>query len=131
MRQLLQKGFTLIELIAVIVVLSITGTALASLFIGVSGKQGLNSELQTATQVGQACAEHILTLRRRDSATGYAGIGGPHCGAAFTFNGFTPNDVTVAYAGSACPAGANCKQVTITTSDGTTTHIIDLLLTDY
>lgn len=127
-----QRGFTLIELVAVITVLAVVSVSFVSMFSATTGARGLDVSLQTAAQVSQTCAEHIISLRRNDTGTGYAGIGGAtHCGAAFTFNGFTPTDVTAAYAGAACPAGANCKQVTVTTTDGATSHTLNLLLTDY
>lgn len=68
------RGFTLVELIAVIVLLSIMGTVMLGLFGQVGRSLVTNQETQTGAQLAQACAEHIMTLRRNTTAGGYAGI---------------------------------------------------------
>lgn len=68
------RGFTLVELIAVIVLLSIMGTIMLGLFGQVGRSLVTNQETQTGAQLAQACAEHIMTLRRSPAAGGYASI---------------------------------------------------------
>jgi prepilin-type N-terminal cleavage/methylation domain-containing protein len=124
------KGFTLIELVMVIVLLSISTAGLVTLFGQLTGSLSINNDIQTAAQLAQECAEHLLAARRQ---AGYDLGGTTNCSALPTFNGFGPPAVTISdpYAGSACPATANCKLLTINATYGSGASTVTVLLTDY
>ncbi|WP_455203591.1 type IV pilus modification PilV family protein [Kaarinaea lacus] len=124
------NGFTLIELIMVIVLLSISSVGLISMFGQLGGSLAINSDIQTATQLAQECGEHILSARRR---FGYDLGGVSDCSTLSAFNGFGPAAVTITdpYAGSACPASAACKIVAINASYDTGAASVSLLIVDY
>lgn len=134
------SGFTLIELVGVMLVVSIGFVGLANLFANMN--VGLNkAESQEKTlQYAQACAEYVLQSRR-DS--GYCSTT-PPCtttvnGSSLTYLSTTmcsglvstssPNDsaagysigpLTISNSGTSntgmCPTGATCRDVTIPAS---------------
>lgn len=125
------RGFTLIELVAIIVLLSVAGTAILSLFGNVSRSLDENQDTQTGIQLVQECAEYIMAFRRStDPTRGYAGVAiGVNtglCNGAFTaVSGFTSApqvDVVGHNSGSlaACPSAAanSCKQVDVRINKG-------------
>ncbi len=120
------RGFTLIEMVMVIVVASIGAVALLGLFGQSARSLNLNEDVQTAAQLAQECGEHIFTNRRRGPLT-YATIDGTVC-AGFTAGwaalGFDPPLVTMTdpYAGAGCPAGANCKLFVVDARKGGATR---------
>jgi prepilin-type N-terminal cleavage/methylation domain-containing protein len=140
-----QRGFTLIELVAIIVLLSVGATAILALFGQVGRSIATNQETQTGAQLAQACAEQIMAFRR-NTATGYGyanvvvGNATGACDAGFTaVGGFTSAPVVnvTAYDSTtlpACPsatAGA-CKQVDIQVSKGIVRAAsLSLLLVNY
>lgn len=117
MRRHRQSGFSLVELVAVIMVLSIVGVGLASGFAHLGGSLLLNEDAQGAAQQAQACADHILGSRRnRGFAMTFA-----NCAALGPFNGFGPPTVTNwAPAVPACPAGSACTGYEVTATYGST-----------
>lgn len=141
------RGFTLVELIAIIVLLSIMGTVMLGLFGQVGRSLVTNQETQTGAQLAQACAEHIMAFRR-NTAAGYgyanvaAGAATGICDASFaTFPaipGFTAPVVDIALRDSgtlpACPlatVGA-CKLVDIKVNkSGQQVATLILLLVNY
>ncbi|BAU47013.1 hypothetical protein SVA_0431 [Sulfurifustis variabilis] len=125
------RGFSLIELVIIIVVLSLGLVGLTALFGQTVGSVDTNDRIGVAAQAAQRCAEHVLARRRVDSAVGYAGVASGLCAALPAYAGFTATDSVVAYAGAGCPGGANCKQVTVTASDGSTSRSLHLLVVDY
>ena len=139
------RGFTLIELVAIIVLLSIAGTAILSLYGQVGRSLVTNQDTQTGTQVAQACAERILAFRRSTlPGYGYAnvalGANTGACSAGFTAVGgvtAAPTANVVAHntaSLSACPSATtgDCKLVTITVnSNGVPAANLSLLLVKY
>lgn len=123
-------GFSLIELVIVIILLSISSVALISVFGQVSGSISINNDIQTGAQLAQECVEHILAARRQ---SGYDLGGITDCSALAAFNGFGPPTVSITdpYSGSGCPGGALCKLVTINAAYGDGGSTVTLLLTDY
>lgn len=130
-----QRGFTLIELVAIIVLLGIVGTAILGMFGQVGRSLVTNQDTQTGAQLAQACAEHIMTLRRSPTAGGYAsilvGLDTNVCDASFAafppVAGFTAAPVVdVAQHTSAtllaCPSvtAGSCKLVDIKVDNGGT-----------
>lgn len=125
------RGFTLIELVMIIVLLGVGGTAILSLFGNVARSLDDNQDTQTGIQLVQECAEYIMAFRRStDPARGYAGVAigvnTGQCNAAFTaVSGFTTApqvDVVGRDSGSlpACPSvvANSCKQVTMRINKG-------------
>lgn len=131
MNRLLCKGFSLIELVAIIVLLSVGATAFLALFGNVSRTLDENQDTQTGIQLVQECAEYIMAFRRStDPARGYGGIAtGTNtglCNAVFVaVAGFTsaPQVDVVAHNSAslaACPTAAanSCKQVDLRINKG-------------
>jgi len=126
-----QRGFTLIELVAIIVLLSVGATALMALFGQVGRSIATNQETQTGAQLAQACAEQIMAFRRNTAAGyGYANVlvgnATGACNAGFTaVGGFTTAPVVNVAAHNsaslpACPSATagDCKQVDIQVDKG-------------
>ena len=124
------NGFTLIELVLVIVMLSIASVGLVALFGQLTSSLAVNNDTQTAAQQAQECAEYLLSVRRR---AGYNLGGIADCSALPALNGFGPPAVSVAnpYTGPACPGSANCKLLTIKALYGSAGSTVTLLLTEY
>ena len=137
-----QRGFTLIELVAIIVLLSIAGTTIIGMYGQVGRSLVTNQDTQTGAQLVQACAERIMAFRRNTtSGFGYAnvtvGSNTGACNAGFTaVGGFTtPPVVDVTAHNSttlpACPSlvADSCKQVDIRISrDGLQAANLSLML---
>lgn len=123
-------GFTLLELVAVIVLISVGLAGLASMF-GESGRAlVIGEDVQTAAQHGQECAERFMATRR-DLGFNDPSITTALCGA--NPDGFT-RTVTPAglptYVGtatSACPNLATCRDIVITTTRGPVSSVITLM----
>jgi type II secretory pathway pseudopilin PulG len=127
------RGFTLIELIMIMVALGVMGAFLASTTAQLPRALEVNEVAQTAAQFAQQCSERVLA-RRRSSAVGagYGSIVSGICAGLLT-PGYTVTD-TVAdpYVGVACPPLASCKQVTVTvTRNAVTVAGADLMLVNY
>ena len=124
------RGFSLIELVLVMVLLSIASVGLVALFGRLGNSLGVNNDTQAAAQQAQECAEYLLAERRR---SGYVMGGVADCSALPAFNGYGPPTVTVAdpYAGAGCPSGANCKLFTVKAVYGNGASSVSLMLTDY
>lgn len=130
-------GFSLVELIIAIVVLSIGTIAVVTMMSQVGRGQTDNNDFQTAVQLIQECGEKILATRRR-ATTGYVSVvTSIDCGGLTAFSGFSAPTVTVTepYANPpnpACPTGAACKLATISVSKGSTTFPpVSLMLVNY
>jgi prepilin-type N-terminal cleavage/methylation domain-containing protein len=124
----LPRGFSLVEVILVIVVLAIGMVALVPLFGGLSSGWSQTGDVQTGTQLVQQCGEHILGTRRRQTG-GYALIDSNICSGLTTAGGFSAPTVTTnpAYAGTGCFA-VPCNLVTITVSKGVSVLALTTLL---
>lgn len=107
------QGFTLIELIIVVITLAIAALGIATQTSHIFDSQDANKTLQVGLQLMNECAEKVLATSR---AGGFATT--PVCNQAFT--GFSPPAVTTIspYTGAACPGGSTCKLVTISISPG-------------
>ena len=127
-----QRGFSLLELVMVILLVAIAAVPILGQF-GQAASITLTDEIiQTAAQLAQERAEDLLANRR---ANGYAGIatgtvndvlGGAYGSYSRTIT------VTSPPAGSGCAAGASCKEVTVSVShSGKPRAEITLMLVDY
>lgn len=127
-RHAASKGFTLIEAIIVLVVLSIAAVTVVQLAGTILNSQADNKTLQVGMQLMQECAEHVLATRR---TSGYSVT--PSCSNLTAFTGFdAPTVTTDPYTGTACPSGGTCKLVAIsvapTSGGGSMTPITVLLV---
>lgn len=107
-----QTGFSLIELIMLVVVLSLLGVSLVQMLGQLSRGLSLTNDAQIAAQLAQECREWLLTVRRR---SGYAMGSVQDCSALGTFAGQGPAAVVqqAVYTGVGCPSPASCKLFTI------------------
>jgi len=126
-------GFTLLELIAVIVIVSLAAVPISGLFSKAGLSMLYDQRIQSAIQLSQEQAELILGRRRNQ-------------GFAAVVPGIYPEKLTGNYAGfnrtttitqptvppSACPVTARCTRVIISVDAGTTTlSEITFVLVDY
>lgn len=111
-----QAGVSLIELVAVITLLAVASVGISSGFAQLGRSQLLDEDTQAATQMAQACAEHILASRRNNSyATAFV-----DCSLLGAFNGYGPPTVgTFVPPADTCPAGATCRGVDVNAAYGT------------
>jgi len=123
-------GFSLIEMVIVIVVFSIAAIPLLSGFANVAQWLDTEQEIPIAAQLTQECAEHLLLQRR---VNGYASITSASCNVLSDFNGYSRAlSMTDPYTGSPCPAAASCKLVAISVTKGADTIDTDtFMLVDY
>lgn len=119
-----QGGFTLIELVIVIVLLSITSTAVIQLNGGLFRNGNSIRDLQSDTQLLQACAEHVMGLRRlggfNDTPDYDAACEALPIATKADNNNFNVT-TTLNYTGNSCPVGANCQWVDIKVNSTTGT----------
>ena len=113
-----QQGFTLIELVAVIIIIAVAAVPLFGLFSQAGRSLLADETIQTATQLAQARAEHLMAIRRN---RGYAD---PEVSANLTetlagnYAGYTRVTTIAPYIGAACPGGTVCKQVSVRVDEG-------------
>jgi len=111
------RGYSLIELVIIIVVLGIAGAFFVTMFTQMPRSLGVDENAQTGSQLAQACSEQILAMRR--GTVGYGPIASGSCASLPVLAGYTVSDVVdPAYAGAACPLAGACKQVTVTVNAG-------------
>ena len=139
------RGFTLVELVVIIVLLSVAGTAILAMFGQVGRSLVTNQDTQTGTQAAQACAEQILAFRHSPlPGYGYAnvavGANTGACNSVFAAAGGVTTAPTVSVVSHssgtlpACPSAtaADCKLVTITVlSSGAQAANLSLMLVNY
>jgi len=115
-----QGGFSLLELVIVMVVTAIGAVALLSLFSGAALTLESNLALQTGAQLAQEKAEQVLA-DRRNPARGYGYVQGanyPPEDPVPGFPGYARSVTVTPYSGAACPAGADCRQVVVSVDQG-------------
>ncbi len=107
------RGFTLIELIVVIVLLGIASAAVIRLNSGLNANASHIQDLQSNTQLLQACAERVVASRRLSGFNETAGFYDAMCEQLPTMtsagNNFTVTTTTTST--ESCPAGAVCQLV--------------------
>lgn len=121
MRRALQRGFTLLEMIIIVVILGIASATVVTLVAQVGAHTTDNSDLQVGTQLLQECGEWIVAQHRRDSNFfGTSLVNSGNCYGLTSYGGFsTPAVVVSDYTGGAgCPTGISCKKVEVTVSKG-------------
>lgn len=113
-----RRGFSLIELVIVIVVVAIGAAAIGSGFAYIARSHELSASMQTAAQIAQECAEHVMGRGRVPGSYASVGVASPStiCNSVPAVPaGFTRTvNVTALGAGGAlCSAGWACKRVEI------------------
>lgn len=117
-----QRGFTLFETVAVIVVLAIAAVAIQKMQAQLFSGQTDVTNMQVATRLQTECAEQVLGVALNQGyfqvlPTGSLGTFGTNqCDtlAAYGSNSLPTVAFTDPYTGSACPTGLTCKLVTVT-----------------
>ena len=130
MNRFSERGFSLIELILIIVALGIMGAFLASTLTQLPRPLEVNEGAQTASQLAQQCSERILE-RRRNPLVGFTPIASGICAGLPVLPGYAITDVVnAAFVGGACPgAVGTCKRVTVTvTRNAATVATTDFVL---
>lgn len=134
-------GFTLIELVIVMIVISVGLLGLAGAFSNASSSLSANETLQQAAQYAQECAESAMATRR-DLGFDWFSTNTFSCGS--NPSGFirTLNPVGAIYTGVSsgscnshnpcpCPNGISCRDVDITVTKGSLYSSISIMLVDY
>ena len=133
------RGFTLIELVIVMLIISAGLLGIASLFGNTSSALSTNEGLQQATQYAQECAERVVGIRR-SSGFGSSSISSTMCNTTADTpagllppmaTGFTRSVAITTYngTGSPCPTGtANCKNVVVTVTKAPLSAAITIML---
>jgi type II secretory pathway pseudopilin PulG len=130
-------GFTLIELIFVIVFISVALAGIAAMFANNNQALVLTEDVQKAAQYAQECAERVLTVRRSRGFSS-SNLTSTMCTAGNLSDvpaGFT-RTVTIGanYPGTnatACPNGATCKDVTVAVTKGSASTSLLIMLASY
>jgi type IV pilus assembly protein PilV len=126
-------GFTLLELVMVMVIIGVGMAGIAGIFGNTSGSLSLNETQQQASQYAQECAERLLATRRD---LGFAWF------ASNTFACDNPSGFTLGlsigslYTGTStaattCPNGVQCRDVRITVSRGSASSAITVMLANH
>jgi len=128
------RGFSLIELIVIIVVLGVASAFLTTTFIQLPRSLDVSEGAQTASQLAQQCSERVLA-RRRSTAVGFNTIITGTCVGLPTLTGYAVTDVVTDASGVApCPSALanSCKRVVVTvTRNGVIVAVNDLLLVNF
>jgi type II secretory pathway pseudopilin PulG len=123
-----QCGFSLIELVIIIVVVSVAAVGLLSLWTGIGRSAGQSEETQTATQLAQECAEHILAQKRVNPTVGYDNITTTVCNGLPAFTGYTRSVTLTPTTASPCPVATagQCQLVRVQVDHGLVTSAADM-----
>jgi prepilin-type N-terminal cleavage/methylation domain-containing protein len=128
-----QNGFTLIEMVLVIIIISVASVPLFGLFSRAASSLLINEKTQTAAQLAQERAEFLLAIRRNQNFDAAELSGNTSEALSGNYSGYTRSTViTQPPGGPGCPAGASCKEVIISVDEGGTTYAeLSFLLVDY
>ncbi len=125
MNRATQQGFTLLELVMVMLVIALASAPILGQFTNVATSLQINEDIQTAVQLAQERAEGILADRR---TLGYAAVpaGTVVENLAGNYAGYVrTSTVTVIAGGSGgCAAGATCKEVIVSVPPAEITFIL-------
>ncbi|MEJ2687444.1 MAG: type II secretion system protein [Gammaproteobacteria bacterium] len=105
------RGFSLVELVMVIVILSVAAVAILGRFTQVGASLSLNETIQTAGQLAQEKVEQILAEARSGQFNSIASVASHNLTGNFA--AYTRSVAVSPYNGPGCPAGATCKQVVV------------------
>ncbi|MFV2057828.1 MAG: prepilin-type N-terminal cleavage/methylation domain-containing protein [Thiohalomonadales bacterium] len=131
MRNTHNHGFSLIELVLVIVVLSLLSAGLTKVFGQVTKGLSDHNDRQIAIQLAQECAEYLLGLRRQG---GYAMRGNSNCDPLPLFgNNLLRPVVTESIVDSTTEVYcvSDCKKYAIASSYGSATARLTIMMASY
>ena len=132
MTRIAQQGFTLLELVMVIVLVAVASVPILGQFSQISGSLLTDEIIQTAAQLAQERAEGLLADRR---TAGYAAVpvGTINDVLAGAYASYSRTVVvTQPPAGSGCAAGATCKEVIVSVDhSGKTRAEVTYILVSY
>lgn len=132
-----QKGFTLIELVLVVVIISVASVPLFGLFSQASSSLLSNESIQTAAQLAQERSEFVLSRKRElglNGAVAELTVGTITENLTGNFNVFNRSTGITSLPGGTggCPGAAPCKQVVVSVdAGGPALAQITFLLADY
>ncbi len=133
-----QKGFTLIELVMVIIIISVASVPLFGMFSQASSSLLDNETIQTAAQLAQERAEFVLSRKRElgfNGAVPELAVNTIIENLTGNFSAFTRTTVItqpLAPPPTGCPGGALCKQVVVSVNaGGPTLAQVTFLLVNY
>lgn len=132
----MRQGFSLVELVMVIVIVAIGVVAIGSAFAHMSRSLALNEDLQRTWQLAHECAEHVLSTARPPRGH-YAAL--PVASPSTVCDGLAAAgftrvvNVTAMAAGgtSLCAAGWACKRVQVTVSKGAASADLNFMVVQY
>ena len=133
------RGFSLIELVIVMLIVSAGLLGIASLFGTTSNSLSTNEAVQQASQYARECAERVMGIRR---SLGFSStsISNTMCNTTadtpagqmpVMASGFSRTVAVTIYngTGSPCPTGtANCKDVVVTVSKAPVSSTVTIML---
>lgn len=131
-----QRGFTLIELVVVIVVISAGLLGMTGLFSTAVRALSTNQDMLTVGQFAQSCAEEVLAFHHRTNLATAATVPtlctSTQTGYARTLSVSTPylNQAAKPW----CPSNVTCRDVSITVTSSLNPGIrsqVDLMLAAY
>jgi type II secretory pathway pseudopilin PulG len=127
------SGFSLIELVIIIIVIGIVAAGMARIFSNTAQSQNTNETLQQATQFAQECAERAVATRQNLGFNGFPA--NFSCSNPAGFNrAVVVGNIYAGANGTPCPAGVNCRNITITVSSVANPGLsspITIMLADY
>jgi len=130
------KGFSLIELVIVMIIISVGILGIVSQLGNNTALLSTNETLQQATQYAQECAEKVTATRRNPG--GFASVNNTICNALPALpTGFARSAVVTTTSGTGiapdpCPSGINnCKNVLVTVSNGALSSAVTVMLVNY
>jgi len=128
-----QNGFTLIEMVLVIIIISIASIPLFGLFSRAASSLLINEKTQTAAQLAQEHAEFLLAIRRSQNFLAPGLSGNMTEVLSGNYYGYTRSTtITQSPSGPGCPPGASCKEVSISVDEGGSSYAeVTFLLMDY
>jgi len=131
------RGFTLVEIVAVLAFMAVALAGYAALFSNNSFGMDLSLDLQRASQYAQECGERVMMVRRT-SGFGSTSISTTMCDSAALGamdTGFTrTTTVSSTYTGdgtTTCPSAATCRDIAISVVKGSATSTIAITLASY
>ncbi len=143
------QGFSLIELIVIMVIISAGLIGMSSMFGNSATSLTTNETVQQATQYAQECAESAMATKRNFKFDWFLTNEFPidlpttDLSCSSPINGFTrtvtltpafstsPNNYYTGTSSTACPDTVHCRDITITVTKGALSSSITIMLADY
>lgn len=127
-------GFTLVELVVVMIVVSAGLLGIVTLFGNNISALVVGEDNQRAAQYGQECAERVLAVRQIQGFDS-VNIATTMCDSLTLPGGFVRTvAVPATYTGTtttACPNLATCRDVTVTVTKGSASSVTAIMLASY